>query len=786
MATNRVIRWDSARLARLRRFVPRDLPLLRLLLKRSRVALNAGRQESAVRLARLACWVYPSSPAARSQLIRSLLIDPSRPEQLHRALGLARAAADVQPASGAAVNQLVMTIVAVARTSGVDAITDEIRVLARSPEATAIRSLRAQLSQAVSKGAARQSQWIADAFFQSSPTASSGLLALEIALLVGDYQGAAAISDRMTSEQLGSPEDLAFASSQVDLASGNAQTAVQRLTQLREQREPRYSQQLIRALRDLDRHDEIIAYLDTTAHGLNDTTEAIFRFDALDALGQQTEAAQIITRCAVDSLADLRVFRRLRQTHQRSSGQASDQIVLELVREFEADVRREANDGPLGLDEATKIIALYCEVEAFDEIDRVMEGLGDESIGPTSRRLLARTAYVRRDFATALAHIEKLDREALTWDIEKLHGRILLESHRFREALDARRRYPQLNGDLDEVLYHTLLNLGEYEEAFGYFLRPRDLQRFRSEFGERVEVPISTQPRTEQLVLAQSGPGDEIMLASVYRDILDLAAHTVITCEPRLEAIMKRSFPEIEFVAVDRNSEHRYRADSPLAGHPLRALLTPELIATDRTFDRVIPTRSLPSLKHRVHGTAPIQPYLCPQQQLVDEFTARWGHLPPIGIVWRSERRDALRNIHYLEVDDLEPMLSIEHPFVSLQYDATDEEREGLLRLTNGRAIFIDEIDMRNDFESLAALLRSLRATVGIGTTTVELSGAVGTPTIMVQPTTFGTWRSMDGYGTDYWHKTVRVTSIIDPWRRPELVEETRQRLLELLTQASR
>ena len=67
---------------------------------------------------------------------------------------------------------------------------------------------------------------------------------------------------------------------------------------------------------------------------------------------------------------------------------------------------------------------------------------------------------------------------------------------------------------------------------------------------------------------------------------------------------------------------------------------------------------------------------------------------------------------------------------------------------------------------------------VGIGTTMVELAGAVGTPTVMMQPTHFGTWRARPGTDADYWHRSVAVARVDRPWDTAELVAKAREQIM--------
>jgi capsular polysaccharide export protein len=341
--------------------------------------------------------------------------------------------------------------------------------------------------------------------------------------------------------------------------------------------------------------------------------------------------------------------------------------------------------------------------------------------------------------------------------------------------------FPQATGDLDEVLFHALLNESRYEEAFSLYLDETDARRFRRVFGDSVDEPPGDGYVPSRFIVSQAGPGDEIMLASTYNTIRPHSGELLATCDPRLEELFSRSFPDIEFLPVERGAPHRASGDgsegSQRPVNPLHHLLTVEAHARARASDRVVPGRSLGCVRARSSADGASEPFLQPDPMLVERFARRWRGRQPVGIAWRSEMRSHQRDIHYLTLRELAPVLSESEPFVCLQYDATEEERADLVQLTSGDVIFVDDVDLRNDFSEVAALLATLSAVVGVGTTTVELSAAVGTPTVMLQPTHFGSWRGTGHERQDYWHRAMQVMPLDDPERKDLLAERGRNAL---------
>ena len=88
-------------------------------------------------------------------------------------------------------------------------------------------------------------------------------------------------------------------------------------------------------------------------------------------------------------------------------------------------------------------------------------------------------------------------------------------------------------------------------------------------FGSRADSPTLARRRPHRVVISQNGPGDEIQLASTYPYLESASAKLTVFCEPRLESLMRRSFPSIDFVPTIRQTSRRHPGF--LAGMPARA-----------------------------------------------------------------------------------------------------------------------------------------------------------------------------------------------------------------------
>jgi tetratricopeptide (TPR) repeat protein len=593
-------------------------------------------------------------------------------------------------------------------------------------------------------------------------------LAHEAAIMSGDLVRAADIASVVGHWKGVKDEDRAHMAAALALARGQPDQAAQTLEGLRPQRTARFSRQLIASRLAVGDDERVLGYLDTVSHGLPDAEALAVRYDALRALGRFDEAAAVAAGIESADLGDAGVFRVFRDHCERGGPAGLEQLNLAVERfETESDCT---------IQRVAVLLQLYFELDRLDDVDRiyhVANRSSDPLLSPSARLTVAKALYVRRRFDEAMAALDAMAGVSNRWDAEKLRARILLERGDFASAVDNRTRFRDSSGDVDEVLYHALLQQRRFAEAFASYLPPRDRHRLSVVFGDRAEFGPAFQPVARRMVISQAGPGDELAIASTYASLRACSDELSVTCDPRLIELLGRSYPDTRFIPVDR---FRRQPGSPAvdpqrrAGNLLFDLLTEEAMDIAAGCDGVVFGRSLAQLSI---GAAPYDRYLVPPERMLHPRLASGSRNGSrrVGVVWRSEMRGPMRDIHYLDVNDLRPLLGRSERFVCLQHDVTDEERAALDAMASSPVEFRDDIDLRNDFEQTAALVAGLDHVVGIGTTVVELSAAVGTPTVMLQPTHFGTWRAMDAAGADYWHRAMRVVTVDEPWRRELLVE---------------
>lgn len=210
------------------------------------------------------------------------------------------------------------------------------------------------------------------------------------------------------------------------------------------------------------------------------------------------------------------------------------------------------------------------------------------------------------------------------------------------------------------------------------------------------------------------GVGDQIMFGRMIQEVIDQGARAVVDCDPRLLALLRRTFPKATFVAR-RNPPHPlmtgefdYRVPAGGLAHWLR----PTIASFPRTRKGFLKT------------DAARQAYW--RERLKSQFPTGLK----VGICWRSRIRTTRRSLQYAGIESMQSLLAVPGVnFINLQYDQCADEL-AYARTEFGAAItnFL-EVDMHNDFDETCALIANLDLVITAPTAVAMLSGGLGVKT---------------------------------------------------------
>lgn len=281
-----------------------------------------------------------------------------------------------------------------------------------------------------------------------------------------------------------------------------------------------------------------------------------------------------------------------------------------------------------------------------------------------------------------------------------------------------------------------VMMMGRYAEGLRAKRGVRHWALLKRTFGDRflnVERLPEDAAERSLFVIGDDGVGDEIRTSQFYETLVKRFASVTISCDPRLESLLVRSFPEITFVPVQRWRAGLDRSgrmgDARISGlgPDLPRLLTEacrshmdaaDLLTFGQTlfFDHFANGLDRPAPGGYLRATAP--------QAHPNDGVLR------VGLLWRSHMRTLWRKFMYLDIADFLPVLDIEGvEFWSIQHAIDDEERA--FCATNGVRL-VEDIDLFNDLDGLASVVVGLDMATGLSSAPLELAAAVGTPVRML------------------------------------------------------
>lgn len=251
------------------------------------------------------------------------------------------------------------------------------------------------------------------------------------------------------------------------------------------------------------------------------------------------------------------------------------------------------------------------------------------------------------------------------------------------------------------------------------------------------------------LIFGEQGLGDEILFASILKDVagaLGPRGSAVLACEPRLQGLFARSFPDMTVVP---------HATGKLNHMSVRS------VVREGVWDGVDLWTPIASLLRRFRKSLADFPedvgYLKPDPAA----SARWREtleaLPgrKVGVVWKSGIRTTKRARYFAPFEDWEPILKTPGlSFVTLQYGEAEAELETARRNFGVEVWTPPGLDLKNDLEELAGLMSALDLVIGPPNAATNLAAALGVETwILTYP---GTWTRL---GTEHfpWYPNARA-----------------------------
>ena len=298
------------------------------------------------------------------------------------------------------------------------------------------------------------------------------------------------------------------------------------------------------------------------------------------------------------------------------------------------------------------------------------------------------------------------------------------------------------DGDIQKTLSFIFLKDHDFEKGWDYFEGRLRLNEFikKNENIERLNKKlfrnkILNKSKNKFLVIREQGIGDEILYGSMYGDLLKKIENVTIECDPRLLNLFKRSFPKYSnsFVELGSISNDDYELEK---------------------IDYVLYAGSLGRYYRKRLENFINEPFLKVDQKKYTDIQSKlskYNNKYNIGISWRSFN-NRYASDKSLELDDFRNVFKLPNCNVfNLQYGDVLDEINNFNDKKN-RLLKIEDLDLYNDFEGVAAFLKSLDLFVTISNSTAHLAGSLGVKTILIKPDNYAVFH--------YWNQKNNKT----PW----------------------
>ncbi|EON89979.1 tetratricopeptide repeat protein [Plesiomonas shigelloides] len=244
------------------------------------------------------------------------------------------------------------------------------------------------------------------------------------------------------------------------------------------------------------------------------------------------------------------------------------------------------------------------------------------------------------------------------------------------------------------------------------------------------------------LIYCEQGVGDEIRFAHNYRLVEEKAKNIIVYAEPRLIELFSLAYPRITFVPCGFNNNSRTYPDE------IKYI-------TGKVY--LVAAGDLLEVCYQEYGRLLLsEPYIKIPVELEGKWKAKLQLLPKrkynIGISWRSGLANQSRNMALFNIINMLPLWELDANIICLQYGDIKKE---ISKIKDKDLVVFDDLDLKNDFLQVSALMSQLDLIVTVGTAVADLGKAVTNNVLMLYPNYIDASEvklesNFKGFGLDY------------------------------------
>ncbi len=298
------------------------------------------------------------------------------------------------------------------------------------------------------------------------------------------------------------------------------------------------------------------------------------------------------------------------------------------------------------------------------------------------------------------------------------------------------------DGEVQKTLSYIFFKDHDFENGWNYFDGRLSLNDFikKNENIERLNKKLFRKKtlknsKSKFLILREQGVGDEILYGSMYGDLLKNIENITIECDARLLSLFKRSLPAYRksFVELGSISNDHHKLEE---------------------IDFVLYAGSLGKYYRNNITNFTTKPYFKVDEKRyleIKNILSEYKNKYNIGISWKSFN-NRYSSDKSLALDDFKNVFKLPNCNIfNLQYGDVENEINNFNSKKN-KLLNLKNLDLYNDFEGIASLLKSLDIFITISNSTAHLAGSLGVKTLLIKPDNFALFH--------YWNQKTNKT----PW----------------------
>ena len=302
------------------------------------------------------------------------------------------------------------------------------------------------------------------------------------------------------------------------------------------------------------------------------------------------------------------------------------------------------------------------------------------------------------------------------------------------------------DGNIQKILSLIYLRNQNYKKAWNYFdgrLNLTDFVEKNSSIKKlRSKLFLNKKLKTKSkiLILREQGIGDEILYGTMYSDLLQKCENVTIECDRRLKSIFQNSFPEnkfsfVNFGDVSENNKILKKYDYVIYAGSLGKYFRNNL-QNFNSSNLLLPEKK----------------YVLEAKKELEKLSGKYN----IGLSWRSFK-NRYSGEKSIKLDDLKNILNTKNcNFINLQYGDVNKEIKNFNIKSKNKLQTINHLDLFNDFNKIAGVLKNLDLFISVSNSTAHLAGSLGVKTILVKPTNHALFHYWNQSGENTpWYKSI-------------------------------